>query len=38
LFELVRAELDQAAFERAWADGRTLSAEGALALALDHID
>jgi hypothetical protein len=30
--ELIRPALDDASFERAWSDGRTLSAEEALAL------
>jgi tetratricopeptide (TPR) repeat protein len=33
----VRAELDQAAFETAWAEGRKLTLEQAVALALDEL-
>lgn len=33
--ETIRAQLDQAAFAEAWEQGRTLTADEAVALALD---
>ena len=32
----VRAQLDEKTFEKAWAEGRAMSLEGAVALALDE--
>jgi hypothetical protein len=34
----IRAQLDEAAFAEAWAQGRTLTADEAVALALDALD
>ena len=38
LVAAVRAQLDEAAFETAWAEGRAMAPEQAVAYALDEVD